>query len=73
MLSICKGGTKRCAHPTFLGLKAAKIPHFWCQSLNKSDSIFLALRSSENLNFIIFRIQIALALFMLICNINLFL
>ena len=26
---LCKERTKRCAHPTFWGLEAAKIPHFW--------------------------------------------
>ena len=35
---------------------SAKIPYF-CQSFNRSDSIFLAARNSENLNFVIFRIQ----------------
>ena len=29
VLSICKEGTKRCAHPTIWDLEAAKIPHFW--------------------------------------------
>ena len=58
MLSICKGYLSRCAHPIFLGPKAAKILHFLDAKIliiNKSESIFLAPRVSENLNFIIFR------------------
>ena len=58
-------------HPIYLGLKATKIPYFWVQNFQNSESIFLALRISENLNFHIFRIQIILDLkFKLTISIN---
>ena len=45
-----------------LSIKQPRFHIFWCRNFNNSKSIFLALKTSENLNFHIFRMQITLDL-----------
>ena len=54
----------RGTHPIFLGLKSARIQNFCCENFNNSEFKFLDQSIPANLNFHIFKFQIALSLYL---------